>query len=104
MFRLETFRRLGGFDKQFWYCHENNDFALRAIGVGYEIGRVDMAFVNHRRFTFRAAGSAGDELVINRRGHDEGMRRWLDKWGKPYGEIRRAGRAEASRLVREKLA
>jgi hypothetical protein len=87
MFRLEAFDQLGGLDEQFWYCHENNDFALRAISAGWSVGRAGTAFVNHRRFVFRAAGSAGDGLAINRRGHDEGMERWIRKWGKPYGEI-----------------
>jgi GT2 family glycosyltransferase len=89
MIRLDVLRLLGGFDTRFWYCHENNDYALRAMDRGFVIARANRTFVNHRRFAFRAAGLPGEALALNQRGVTEGARVWTEKWGKPYRSLLR---------------
>jgi len=92
--RREVFNKVNGFDEKLFFCYEHVDFNVRALLAGYQGGRLNNCFVNHRRLFSRAIRLHGkpiegisNERLLKTREH------WNKKWGKKlpikvYYEIR----------------
>jgi GT2 family glycosyltransferase len=86
--RREVVRRIGGFDEGCRLgCGENNDFCYRTLQAGFTIGRINSAFVNHRRYYFRCLVGAEHPEGISPLAINQANEWWHTKYGRPYIEV-----------------
>ncbi len=88
--RREMIERIGSFDNGIERgCHENNDLAYRALLSGFDVVRLDNAFINHRRLLFHTL--TVDPSKRATRPHAEAIIQsaawWNEKWERPYDEL-----------------
>jgi GT2 family glycosyltransferase len=86
--RRTVIDRIGSFDLGVeLVCHENDDLAFRTLKAGFVVGRLNCAFINHRRLTVRNL-SLKSEVDRTKLPHIAVMGLatdwWMKKYKKPY--------------------
>jgi len=82
---------VGSFDEGVRFgCHENNDLCFRALKAGFQVGRINNVFVNHRRMLVRES-AISDDSQKRKLPHINEIRQssdwWMGKYKKNYAEL-----------------
>ena len=91
VYRREMITQIGSFDEGVEFgCYETDDLCYRALLNGYNVGRLNGIFVNHRRMYFRRLVIGGTREA-NALPHSKIIKQsaawWNEKWGRPYPEL-----------------